>query len=347
MRHVVYLSILALGLAGLVLATVPGAVSAHNTPAPVATPAREGPTFSFPSNGQSFPLNGAMLFQVQAMSGAKGYLWSFVQGRAVIYQNLAWEGHLDGATYNIRKGSAALWRLHGGAMQVWVRAWMGGSSWSATSSVTVQLIGGLPPGSGTNPPSGPPAPGTVLYQANWSNGTAGWLLTPDWKTVSGQLVNDGTNRESVNHLAHPPAITRVVANYAVETSAQIVRPSGASACGLGASFGITVRQDSSGDYHVGIGTDQEDRNWYANIRDQSSSNSCLDSTDTRLAHSDYSLDNAWHTFRVEVRGNNIKILVDGSAVLETTDNHHLTGNNVGLWSTGIVLNVRSFKVIAL
>jgi hypothetical protein len=55
----------------------------------------------------------------------------------------------------------------------------------------------------------------------------------------------------------------------------------------------------------------------------------------------------WHTYRAEVRDNDIKFLIDGQSVIETIDNHHLTSNSVGLFSNGMVINVRSFKVIAL
>ncbi len=40
--------------------------------------------FVFPSSGQTFPLTGSMLFQVQPVSGAHGYLWSFVQNGAIV-----------------------------------------------------------------------------------------------------------------------------------------------------------------------------------------------------------------------------------------------------------------------
>ena len=85
-------------------------------------------------------------------------------------------------------------------MQVWVRAWMGGSQWSTTSTVTVQLTGSSSPGSGTKSLSGPPAAGTVLYQANWSNGRDGWTLPQGWDTVSGELVNDGTSSDMTKHV---------------------------------------------------------------------------------------------------------------------------------------------------
>jgi hypothetical protein len=70
-------------------------------------------------------------------------------------------------------------------------------------------------------------------------------------------------------------------------------------------------------------------------------------TDRSLAQSSVTVDTTSHRFRAEVRGNDIKLLIDGNPAVETTDNHHLHSNAVGLWSEGVVLNVSSFRVIAL
>ena len=63
-----------------------------------------GPTFTFPVNGTAYPSNGPYVFQVQPVNGAIGYLWSFVQGGLIAYQNLAWDGHLcQPATLSLRE----------------------------------------------------------------------------------------------------------------------------------------------------------------------------------------------------------------------------------------------------
>jgi hypothetical protein len=112
------------------------------------------------------------------------------------------------------------------------------------------------------------------------------------------------------------------------------------------AFGLSVRGESSGDYRVGVGLPGSTN---AFILDHNSSDTCPngDYFESALTKASYSLDTNWHTYRVEVRGNDIKLLIDGQTVLETTDNHHLTSNSVGLWSNGMVINVRSFKVFAL
>jgi hypothetical protein len=220
-----------------------------------------------------------------------------------------------------------------------------------TITLDVYAICATPP-QPTNTPTPPPClpvaptPGQLLYQADWSGGFDGWMASPDWKTVSGQLVNDGTNGDATQ-FAHAPTCTANPANYAVEAEIQYVRD------GYGCyppadygyiAFGLSVRGESSGDYRMGIvhryGT------MAAFIFDHGSSDTCPNFYPP-LAKASYSLDTNWHTYRVEVRGNDIKLLIDGQSVIEAIDNHHLTSNSVGLWSTGTVLNVRSFKVIAL
>jgi hypothetical protein len=195
----------------------------------------------------------------------------------------------------------------------------------------------------TNTPSAP-QPGQVLYQADWSSGRNAWSLPQGWDTVSGELVNDGTKADATQ-FAHAPMITPYTANYAVEADIQDVR-AGLS-CNATA-FGLSVRGDSSGDYRVGmVDSVSIVGNTTAFFFDHGSSDTCPSYYYYAFAKATYSLDTNWHTYRVEVRGNNISLLIDGQSVIETTDNHHLTSNSVGLWSNGRVINVRSFKVIAL
>jgi hypothetical protein len=54
-----------------------------------------------------------------------------------------------------------------------------------------------------------------------------------------------------------------------------------------------------------------------------------------------------HKYRLEVRGNNLRVFVDGAEVLSGTDNTWLMGKGVGLWCDGAQLIVRSFEVFEL
>jgi hypothetical protein len=57
----------------------------------------------------------------------------------------------------------------------------------------------------------------------------------------------------------------------------------------------------------------------------------------------------WHTYRIEVEGNEMRVFVDGSQLVETVDNTLISneGGQLAIFSYYLQVNVRSFKVIAL
>jgi len=112
-------------------------------------------------------------------------------------------------------------------------------------------------------------------------------------------------------------------------------------------FAIFVRSDQQGAYRVAVTEDLNTGAGTAQIDDMTwdPGSGCLSAN--TLAQASHTPDTNWHTYRVEVHDNYIKLLIDGTQVVEATDNHHLTGAATGLWSYHAVLNVRSFKVIAL
>jgi hypothetical protein len=220
-----------------------------------------------------------------------------------------------------------------------------------TSTPTALPTATPPPTVTPLPPPAPkpkPKPRPLLYQTTWSGGASGWSLPQGWNTIPGELVNDGTTGEpgELTGLAHPPPITPDTANYVVVADIQMVRQNNLSCVYPG--FGFGVRAESTGFYLVGMTNDSG--SWLGFIVDTSSkSGACSFNrlTASALVKNNVTLDTNWHTYRVEVRANDIKLLVDGNPAVETTDNHHLQSNAVGLWSAAVVLNVRNFKVIAL
>ncbi len=323
-------------LIAILVSGVPLSVLADQAPS-IARQAA-APVFSFPTNGTSYPSNGPYVFQLQPVSGAKGYLWSFVQNGMVVYQNLAWDGHLSPANYTVSTGSKAHSLIHSGDLHVWVRALMKNGRWSATGAVLVRVQGkGRPHTSPTPRPTGPtatpkpttPQAGQVLYNADWSSGHAGWSLPPGWDTVSGQLVNDGTNWNWAL-LAEPPKMTAYTGNYAVQAEIQLVRLQDRNCGGLPSDFGIALRGDNVGFYGLGVYANTDLSNAIAFIHDTGWNDGCPNSAG--LQQTNTTIDTDWHTYRAEVRGNDIRLLIDGNVVVETTDNHHLRGNTVGLFN---------------
>jgi len=83
-------------------------------------------SFEFPLDGQSLDYEGDYFFKVTDIQGAEGYLWSFSQNGAVVWENLRDEmGLTSGGTYAILKGSAAHSRFVPGPVEVSVRAQKG------------------------------------------------------------------------------------------------------------------------------------------------------------------------------------------------------------------------------
>jgi len=330
MKATAYRSLLTLGVAGLVFGAVPNAAFAHNTGATLAARAHASPTFVFPSSGQSFSLTGSMLFQVQPMGGAKGYVWSFVQNGSIVWQNLAWEGRLGDATYSVGKGSRAEGHMHGGDMQVWVRAWMGGNQWSGLSSLSVRLQGAAS-GPAQPQPVNPqpvqpthPVPGTTLYYADASGGLDKMTGTSDWGHLNGMLTNDG----SVNSGSWVPMPSAVQGtnNYAVEADIQVIKANRDN------GFGISARHSSRGDYNGHI--------WYDCCDTPPQPSAEIDQVGFNpnnvdgLGRQKFDPGTDWHTYRLEVNGNQLRFLVDGSPLLTVNDNRYLTCGVAGLWSVG-------------
>src|SRR5437763_1487430 len=59
--------------------------------------------------------------------------------------------------------------------------------------------------------------GTLLYQADWSHGLAGWQASEGWKVMNGALQSNGGSKLSITIPYEP-----TVPNYAIEFRLQIV-----------------------------------------------------------------------------------------------------------------------------
>jgi serine/threonine protein kinase len=182
-------------------------------------------------------------------------------------------------------------------------------------------------------------PGQVLYVANFSNGLDGWSGTGDWKSLKGSLLNDGTNKGAIDSAPTILVPTSLIgiANYAVEAVIQVQ-----SFSNYAPSFGFVLRAADAGyGYMAGIGTQDYSLNT-ARISDLSS-NDFFNST--RSSPFDPGL--KAHTYRVEIKDNDIKLLIDGGLAVELFDNKYLTGERTGLWCANIQLSIHSYKVVAL
>ncbi len=55
----------------------------------------------------------------------------------------------------------------------------------------------------------------------------------------------------------------------------------------------------------------------------------------------------WHTYRIEVKNNNVRIVIDGKMVINVTEYRYWSGGSVDLHSAKTQIAVSSFKIIAL
>jgi hypothetical protein len=173
-------------------------------------------------------------------------------------------------------------------------------------------------------PSPTPAE-TLLYGVPQTEGFDAWPATPGWSVSNGDLISDGSPFQGY---AQP---TRTVDrdNYAVEAEIRIVE---APACA--ANFGIVARGSESGFYAGGdewiCGNGSSDRIW---------------ALDRLLAQKDRPIDLGWHTYRLDVNGSHITFSIDGTVVLEATDSTYPAGGQVAIWSNGVKLDVRAFRIL--
>nr|BBH93924.1 hypothetical protein KTA_21230 [Thermogemmatispora argillosa] len=203
------------------------------------------------------------------------------------------------------------------------------------------------PAGPTPSPTTQPASGSILCQADAAHGWNGWSGSSDWKVLNGQLLNDGTNDdESLQPTIGAPCSLGGVSNYAVEVTLQITSANSSYNDG----FGITVRGDPTKNpwhgYIAAITYEGLDNNPYqARLIANGYYTFSIDSQ--ILASVPFNPGNRSHTYRVEVKGNSLKLLIDGGQLLAVTDNRYLTTTQVGLSCFGFQLAITSFKVIGL
>ena len=178
-----------------------------------------------------------------------------------------------------------------------------------------------------------PRPGALIYQADWTARPTEWASTSDWTTTGGLLVNDGTGNGALLVPDYQPGD---IADYAVETEVQAPR---GIACGK--SFGISARRDiQAGTGYYGQILSCEPRAAIGILTGDTNAG-----TNTTSQRFDPQV--AWHTYRLEVKGPRIGFLIDGVLVAETSDSRYTSGGQLGIWSIGVHLNARSFKVFQL
>ncbi len=173
-----------------------------------------------------------------------------------------------------------------------------------------------------------PAPGLVLYQANWASDAGGWPDVMGWSVRNGMMANDGSS-QVISAMA--PYRLDGLSNFAVEADIQLFNM---PQYGI---FGILVLDR----YLAGVQSANHSNTRRATIGALSGS------WIQKLQERDWDPGIGWHTYRVEVRNVNVKLLVDGVLMDDYTDNSLTPPGQVGLFDNATQINMRSFKIVAL
>lgn len=187
--------------------------------------------------------------------------------------------------------------------------------------------------------------GIVLYQADWSHGLSGWPETQGWKVVQGLLESDASSSSTFTIPYQPQ-----VSNYAIEIRLQIVQL--LSQIG-GSSFAIFATKAPGKDgYEAGVnnilGTAPHPMAAHPAI--QVLLDPFGDAAPGSGMPSAYYPRPGWHTYRVEVRGNEAGLLVDGVQVGDNAISERtkvLSNGPLGLSCHQIILSVSSVRILSL
>jgi hypothetical protein len=185
--------------------------------------------------------------------------------------------------------------------------------------------------------------GTVLFQADWSHGLSSWGSTHGWKVVQGQLETD-TSDTPLLAIPYKPTVT----DYAIEIRLRIVRL-------LRTNWGyfniVAARQSGRDGYNAGVdGLEGSlSRPNGAHPQAQVYIDPYSSMAQGNAYPVDYEPGSQWHTFRVEVSGNEAILLVDGVQIgRASSQNTDLLSNGpISLVSSLVVLRVSDLRIITL
>jgi hypothetical protein len=185
------------------------------------------------------------------------------------------------------------------------------------------------------------ASSNVLYTADWSNGLSGWTGGgSQWSANNGMLSSDGTGCcGGPESIITAPYQLNGIANYIVEAQVQFL---GFDQVCNGYSFGVDARMIPGTNGYEG-GT-----NLAHGACDPSQADASLHVDNyTLLAITPFVPGTSWHTYDLEVNGNQLTLLIDGNEMLQATNDVHTTGGLAGIEDFNVQMNVSSFKIIAV
>src|SRR6266567_653029 len=218
-----------------------------------------------------------------------------------------------------------------------------GACSTETSSTTVPPQTPIPSARQSSPPPTSLPVGTVLYRADWSHGLAGSPGTHGWKVVQGQLESDASGSATFT-IPYQPTVT----DYAIEFRLQIVR----SVPPYGGGYEIVAPKLSGKDgYRAGV-LDLKapgPRPFGDHPQSEVFLDPYTDAAQGSGMPQDYEPGSGWHTYRVEVRGNEASLLDNGtqigSASSQQTD--VLSNGPIEFSCALVILRVSDLRILTL
>ena len=199
------------------------------------------------------------------------------------------------------------------------------------------------PGSTPRPSLSPtPSTGTVLYQADWSHGLAGWQASEGWKVMNGVLQSNVGSKLSIT-IPYEPTIP----NYAIEFRLQIVNvPENGGFLTLSAD--PAARKDG---YVATIFNLLKPSPRTSGLAPQLTTlidpENHMDTEDAQVR--DYDPGSAWKIYRVEVSGPHVVFIIDDARLSQavSTKTDTLSQGPIHFLCGGVVLRISNFRIVAL
>lgn len=187
----------------------------------------------------------------------------------------------------------------------------------------------------TEVPTAPkPSEGALVYSANWSAGADDWDLGEGWAVTGSALVADGADAGPQLAPFNPTG-----PDYAVEAQIAIV---GSNSCDEVAGVFARAAQatDVATPLYSGYAGNACAHEWRIDAIAQNDP--------ATLTNGYRPLDTTAHTYRLEVKGERIRLFIDGKFAGEATDGRFSSPRGVGLYLHGDTqIMVRSFRVYSL
>lgn len=198
------------------------------------------------------------------------------------------------------------------------------------------------------PTSAAPPPATPTPEPDFEAADAASfapLVAGRWTVANNRLVNDSPQALSEPWLQLP--YQTETGDFAIEAE---IRVDGLAPGVCNQTFGVIAGSQASGLYWGGgviypCGLSDST----VRLTDVSNWTDGYDQ-DREFAREEFAPGQEWHQYRLEVRGNELRLLIDGDEVLTGTEaalRGGLTNGQAGLWTQGVRLSVRRVIIVGL